>query len=421
MTRSRKAGALLIAVGMLLPLAAAAQNPGLTAAISPANPVVGVTKVIITGKASPGAKIIDTSTYPDGTVHIFSNTADATGAFKDGPFVVSELGTYHDVLRDEATGATTTISYAGTGDFRVTADPISATIATGGQARFELTFTSVDGFAGEVAIPQLQLLSAVPGSAVTWSASRLRVPANGSAKAILTILTLIDTEPRTYELAPLGVSGVTTHAVEPAIRLTVTPPPAGAITAMLSPERPVVGVTPVRIQGKASPAHRVIDTSTFPDGVKHNFIVNTTGRGTYTDGPFVLHQLGTYHDSLLDGATGARIEFSYQGVGDFSAAVDHDSATVAPGQEAKFQVTFRSLAGFAGAIKPAISDLSRIPGATASWSSPSVTVRSGDSIAVGLTIKMSAATPAGSYKVTVQGTNGSVTHAVPSDVTLTVK
>jgi hypothetical protein len=36
-----------------------------------------------------------------------------------------------------------------------------------------------------------------------------------------------------------------------------------------------------------------------------------------------------------------------------------------------------------------------------------------------LTIKTSTATPAGTYALTVQGTNGSVTHA--SDISLTVK
>jgi hypothetical protein len=49
-----------------------------------------------------------------------------------------------------------------------------------------------------------------------------------------------------------------------------------------------------------------------------------------------------------------------------------------------------------------------------------VTVRSGDTIAAGLTIKTSADTPPGTYPITLQGTNGAVTHAVP-DVKLIVK
>jgi hypothetical protein len=420
MTISKTAGTVLIALGLLLPEAAAPGSTDLTAAFSSASPTVGVTKVTITGTASAGAKVIDTSTFPDGSVHIFSVTADAGGAYTDGPFVLQQLGTYHDVLRDEATGASTTISYFGTGDFSIAVDPASATITTGAQARFKVTFTGVGGFGGEV-VPRLPASSEVPGAGVTWSASRLRVPPNGSATAILTILTLIATPPRTYAIAAQGISGSVTHVIEPAIGLTVTAPEPGTITAMFSPAQPIVGVTEVRIQGKATVGQLVVDTSTFPDGVAHVFVVHVTGAGNYTDGPFVLRQLGTYHDILLDGATGATTEISYHGVGDFSAAVDPASQTVARGEEAKFQVTFKSISGFAGAITPAVPDLSKVPEATASWSQSSVAVRSGDSIATGLTIKTSTRTPAGTYTVTVQGSNGSVTHAVPSDISLTVK
>jgi hypothetical protein len=441
MTIAKMAGTVLIALGLLLQAAAVPAAPpstGLTAAFAPASPIVGVTKVTITGTASAGAKVVDTSTFPDGSVHIFAVKADAAGAYTDGPFVLQQLGTYHDVLRDDSTGASTTISYSGTGDFSIAVDPARATITTaqgdfsigidpahatmraGLEARLKVTFTSVDGFGGEVVL-RLPDSSKIPGAAVTWSSSRLTVPPNGSATAVLTILTLVGTTPRTYPIAPQGFSGSVTHTLEPAIGLTITPPPPGTITAMFSPAHPIVGVTEVRIQGRASPGQLVVDTSTLPDGVTHDFVVPVTGAGTYTDGPFVLRQLGTYHDVLLDGATGAKIELSYQGVGDFSAAVDQASQTVARGEEAKFQVTFKSLSGFAGAITPAMPDLSKIPGATASWTQPAVTVRSGDSITTGLTIKTSTGTPAGTYTMTVQGSNGSVTHAVPSNVSLTVK
>jgi hypothetical protein len=392
----------------------------ITSTFSPAGPIVGVTEVHIQGTASAGAKVIDTSTYPDGSVHIFIVNADTAGAYTGGPFVLQQLGTYHDVLRDDATGASTIISYSGTGDFRIAVDPASATMRAGQEARFKVTFTSVGGFGGEV-VPRLSASSEIPGVGVSWSASRLKVPPNGSATAVLTILTLVGTMPRTYPIAPQGSSGSVVHTVEPAIGLTVTPPAPDTITAMFSPDRPIVGVTEVRIQGRASPGQLVIDTSTQPDGVAHDYVVPVTGGGTYNDGPFVLRQLGTYHDVLLDGATGATIEISYQGVGDFGAAIDHASQAVAPGEEAKFQVTFKSLSGFAGAITPAVADLSRIQGATASWTQPAVTVRSCDSIATSLTIKTSVATPAGNYTITVQGTNGSVTHAVPSNIGLTVK
>jgi hypothetical protein len=220
-----------------------------------------------------------------------------------------------------------------------------------------------------------------------------------------------------------------THAVAQPIVLTVTP--REPITATVSPDRAIAGVSEVRISGRAAAGQLVINTSTFPDGVAHEFVATVSGAGTYTQGPFVLQQLGTYHDVVRDTATQATIEISYQGVGDFSTSVDRMSATVARGEEAKFEVTFKSLSGFGGNVRAAVPDLSRITGATASWSSPAVTapngesamttVPSGDSISVGLTIKASSATPPGTYKINVQGTSGSVTHTAPSEIELTVK
>jgi hypothetical protein len=278
--------------------------------------------------------------------------------------------------------------------------------------------------------PELPEASLPLGATISWSPSQIRVPPDGSADAVLTlVMGGTNTPPRVYQITPQGVSGSVTHAVAPAIVLTVTR--AEPITATFSSDRPVVGVSQVRISGRATPGELVIDTSTFPDGVAHQFFANVSGAGTYSEGPFVLRQLGTYHDVLRDTATGSTTEVSYQGVGDFSTSVDRTSATVVGGDEAKFEVTFKSLSGFAGAVTAAVPDLSRIVGATASWSSPAVTVPSGDSAvttvpsgdstSVGLAIKTSSATPPGTYKINVQGTNGSVAHTAPSEIELTVK
>ncbi len=319
-------------------------------------------------------------------------------------------------------------SPAGTaGDFSIAADRSSATVGTGGYVRFQVTFASVGGFRGEVR-PELPEASVPPGATILWSPPQIKVEPNGSAVALLTIRTKTS-PPGVYQIAPQGVSGSVTHAVAPAIVLTVKP--REPITATVSPDRPIVGVSEVRISGRATAGEGVISTSTFPDGVAHQFATTVSGAGTYTQGPFVLRQLGTYHDVLHDTITHSTIEISYQGVGDFNTSVDRMSATVARGAEAKFEVTFKSLSGFGGNVRAAVPDLSRITGATASWSSPAVTapngesamttVPSGDSISVGLTIKTSSATPPGTYKINVQGTSGSVTHTAPSEIELTVK
>jgi hypothetical protein len=413
----------LIACGLLLPsvaLAAPSENPGFTAALSTASPTVGVTKVTVTGTASARARVIDTSTFPDGSVHTFSAKADATGAYTDGPFVLRQLGTYHDVLRDDATGASKTISYSGQGDFGMAVEQASRRVMAGAEASFTVTFKSLSGFGGTV-VPLAPDVSQIPGAAVSWSAESVRVPPNASASATLTIQTLIRTPARRYEIVLQGSSGSVTHVVEPAVKLTVTGPKPNSITAALFPANATVGVTKVLVRGRATAGEGVTDISTFPDGSTHKFAVNATGAGTYAEGPFVLKQLGTYHDVLRDDSTGATTKISYHGVGDFSASVDDAKQTVARGQEAKFLVTFKSLSGFGGTIVPAAPNLPAVPGATAAWSAPSVTVRPGDTGSSRLSVQTSIDTPPGTYKFTVQGTNGSVTHAVSSGVSLTVR
>jgi len=196
---------------------------------------------------------------------------------------------------------------------------------------------------------------------------------------------------------------------------------SAGITAGLSPAHPTVGVTNVSIRGTASPGATVSDTTTFPDGSVHIFSFKADSNGNYVDGPFVLQQLGAFHDVLQDHATGASTALSYMGVGDFSVAVNTPSRTVAKGQIATYTVTFTSVAGFAGTVVPASQNGSHIPGATAWWVEPVVSVPVKSSGTATFMVRTSASTPAGTYKnIILRGTNGSVTHAVPSKITLTV-
>ena len=194
------------------------------------------------------------------------------------------------------------------------------------------------------------------------------------------------------------------------------------ITAAFSPVHPTVGITNVSIQGMASPAATVSDTSTFPDGTVKTFSFKSDSTGKYEDGPFVLQQLGAYHDVLQDRATGASIAISYMGIGDFALAADPANRTVAKGQTATYTVTFTSVAGFLGTVTPEEPKRLHIPGATAWWSQPLVSVPAKSSGVATLMIRTSAKTPAGTYRnIILRGTNGSVTHTALPRITLTVR
>lgn len=206
----------------------------------------------------------------------------------------------------------------------------------------------------------------------------------------------------------------------PAVMLNQVAKNAG-IVATIAPANPIVGVTTVSITGTASAGATVTDTSTFPDGTGHLFFMKADDNGKYVDGPFMLRQLGTFHDVLQDRATGASTTISYAGVGDFNVAIDPVSRQAAKGETVSFSVTFTSVAAFEGSVVPAALHLSDIPGATAWWSEPSVFVPSRLSALAKLMVRTSADTPAGTYKsIIVQGSNGSVTHAASAKLSLTV-
>ena len=396
-----------------------AVGPSISATFSPTRPTVGVTKVSITGKASPGAKLTDTSTFPDGKVRIFSFTANSDGEYIDGPFVLQQLGTYHDVLRDSVTGASIPISYRGMGDFTVAIDPVRQTIASGDAANYTVTFTSLSGFGG-IVVPSALNWNKISGAVALWSTPDVKIPPSGSASATLTIQSLKGTLAGTYgKIVFKGASGSVTHAAPSSASLTVAAP-RKAITATFSPAHPIVGITRAGITGTATAGESVTDVSTFPDGTVHQFSVNVNNAGTYIDGPFLLRQLGTYHDVLRDNATGASLTLSYSGLGDFSVVVDAVSQTVVRGQATSYKVTFTSLDGFEGIVTPTALNLPKIPELTATWPAPSVAVPSNGSASATVTIQTSPNTPVGTYdQITLQSTNGSVAHA--ATVSLTVK
>jgi hypothetical protein len=347
-----------IASALLLPSGAARAEPpptpGITAAFSPAGAVVGATPVTLGGQAGAGDFVVHTSTFPDGSVHEFTVKADEGGAYTDGPLLLQQLGTYHDVLRDQATGASTEISYAGVGDFAASVEPPQQTLRAGEQARFTLTLRSLAGFAGVVQ-PLAPDLSKVPGAVASWSASAVKVPPGGSASVTLTLRMLVGTLPGSYDLVFAGRNGAVSHRLEP-VRLTVTGPAPDAITATLNP-------------------------------------------------------------SAASGST----TIAYQGEGDFSVNPDASSQTVTRGQEAQFVVRFESLKGFRGTIAPTTSDLSGIEGLAAAWSLSSVAVAPGEPGVARLTVRTAAATPPGTYRIVVLGSNGSVTRMAPSALSLTLK
>lgn len=416
-------------------MAIAVQDPPpatsrITAALSSMNPIVGMSKISITGTASAGATVTDTSVFPDGSTHTFSVTANRAGAYTDGPFVLHQLGVYHDVLRDKTTGASTSISYSGVGDFSVAVDANNQTIAKGQATSYEVTFSSSSGFGG-VVIPAVRNWQRIRGVSAWWLNPAVSVPSGGTASGTLMVQCLASTPAGTYRIEILGSNGSKVRRTASPVSLTISARPS-PITAQFIPDNPIVGMTKVSITGTATPGAMVSDVSKFPDGTIHHFQVKasdqsissplstkTVTKGGYTDGPFVLQQLGTYHDVLRDEITHASTTVSYGGQGDFELAVNNYNQTVKKGDAAILTVTFTSLRGFTGTVVPVLG-LPKALGSVATWSPRSITVRSNGSIIATVAIPIASSTLAGTYNIELVGRNGSVTRALPSAIKLTV-
>src|ERR1017187_7192711 len=74
----------------------------LTGSLSPSNATVGVTNAYLVGNATPGATVTNTiDTWPDGTTHgPYSATANGSGTYSMGPYILQQLGTYHETIHD---------------------------------------------------------------------------------------------------------------------------------------------------------------------------------------------------------------------------------------------------------------------------------------------------------------------------------
>lgn len=392
----------------------------LTGSVLPANRTVGVTQVSIVGNATPGATVTENETNPDGTTGgPFTTTVNGSGNYTLGPFIITQLGTYSGTLRDSISGQQIPISYSGSGDFSASVNVTSRTINAGQSANYTVTFTSVSGFTG-IVTPIALNWAAVPNSSASWSPLTVTVPAGGSAQTTFTIQTAANTTPGTYGNITLSGKNGSFNRSVPSISLTVNAPTSN-LTGSVTPPNRIVGVTPVRIVGTATADATVRCTETAPDNVVSVFTTPVNSSGNYEFGPYVIPQLGNYNCVLRDMFTGQELSLPYSGSGDFGASVNPTTRNITRGQSASYTVTFNSLSGFGGLVKPYALNWASIPGTNASWSPSQVNVPPGGSAQSTFTIQTSAATTPGTYgNITLFGKNGSFSRNVQSSIGLTV-
>lgn len=365
---------------------------GVTAAFAPATIAAGST----------------TSTL---TLTVAGTTAAATT-----PLTITASGT--GVTAQTAT-VNLTVTAAATPAISLTAAPAAVTMVAGANGASVITLARSGGFAGDVALAST---GAPAGMTVALTPATI---AAGSTTSNLAITTTTAVIPGTYNLTITG-TGAGVAAQSAMVAVTVNQAPGVTITAIAaqqlsqgSSSATAIPLVLTRVGGLAGDLTMSLEGA--PAGVTAAFTPNpVTGAGTQmtlTATPAAA--AGTY--TLTVRATGAgnvsgtasfQLTVTTASQGSYVMNATPSTLTVQQGQTGLSTINIARAGGFTGAVTLAASGLPT--GATATFNPNALTgTQSTLGIAVG------AATPAGTYTITVTGTAVGLTN-VTTTLSLTV-
>jgi len=209
--------------------------------------------------------------------------------------------------------------------------------------------------------------------------------------------------PGYYMLFVLNSAGV--PSVASFVRLSASLPNQAPAATITSPAANVTvsGGQSVSFSGSGSDPDGTISAYawTFPGGNPSSSALATPGNVTYsTPGTYVASFRVTDNGGLTSPPATRTIT-----VPDFSLSATPSSQSVVPGGSVGYTATVAAGTGFTGTVDFSISGMPS--GASASFNPASVT-GSGSTI---LSVLTTAATPAGSYPLTITGTSGVVVHS----------
>ena len=310
-------------------------------------------------------------------------------------------------------------------DFSVSASPGSQAVVQGNAANYAALVTPSGGFSSNVS---LSVTSALPtGVNVTFSPNPV---AGGSWNSTVTVTTTSSTPAGSYAVMITGTSGALSHST--AVTLIVNAAPAPDFSIAASPGSQAVvqsngtnytaAVTP---SGGFSSNVSLSVTSALPAGVNvtlsPNAITGGSGGSTMSVTTTASTPVGSYA-LMITGTSGAlshsatvTLIVNAASSPNFSMSASPSSRTITRGSQTSYTATVTPSGGFTGNVSLGVSGLPS--GASATFSPTSVTITSGAGNST-LNVTTNSSTPAGTYMLTISGTNGALNHS--TTVTLTV-
>lgn len=298
------------------------------------------------------------------------------------------------------------------GNFSVTISPASQSVIQGQNIGYGVTVGSLGGFTEIVSLS----VSGLPaGTTATLSPNSVQ----GSGLVSLSIVTSFATPAGTYTFTVTGTSG---PLVRTATGTLVVLAPDFSLSASPASQTVAVGA-PVSYTVTLTPINSYVGTVSFsvsglPAGATGSFSPTsllTSGTTTLSVSVTAAALAGSYPLTITgtDGALTHTTSVTLVVLApDFSLSASPASQTILVGTTANYSVTLTPLNGYTGTVSFSVAGL---PAGAGAAFTPASLVTSGNTA---LSITTSAATPPGTYPLTITGTDGVITHATP--VTLVV-
>jgi hypothetical protein len=280
----------------------------------------------------------------------------------------------------------------------------------GGTASFTVDVTPINGFAGDVALS----VSGLNASQATWTLTPSTI-AGGSGTATLSVTVASSLAAGSYRLAVAGTSGAATRTTY--VALQVSPPPDFTLAATPSSASTLPG-------GSVSYSIDVGSLNGFAADVVLSLSGITTAQASWSftppsvtgSGPSTLSVTtsasitpSTY-PLTLRGTSGttthtAAVNLVVMQPPDFTLSASPSSQSALAGSTVNYTVTIGAKAGFSGSVALSLTGLTA---SQASWTftPPSVATSGTSKVAV----TTASALAVGTYKLTIKGTSGTLTH-----------
>ena len=306
-------------------------------------------------------------------------------------------------------------------DFTISASPSTLSIDQGASRSSTIT-TAIIGNGGVI---QLAAAVAPAGSGITAALASSPIAAGSGTTLIVTAAP--GASAGSYAVTVTGTEGTLVHSTSVAVTVTVPPAPdftIGASPGSLSIQQGSAGTSAITTTMVGSPGTVTIVAAVTPagSGVGASLAASSIAAGgsttltvsaaaDATPGSYTVTITGT--EGLIVHSTAVAVTVTVPPPPDFTigASPNTRSIRLAKASTTSYSVTVTPIRGFTSAVALSVTGL---PAGTSATFSPSSTTSTSK-----LTIAVTGSPPRGSYRLTITGTAGGLSHS--TTVTLTIR